>query len=309
LAYEIAPAPTIRKRVSSEALFALGDAMSLKLPVFPVRIVWTGKKWDKLPCIADWRNRASTDWSPGAAWGIELGRAGLVVLDADRHGGPDGVATLAALGELPAHPIIRTAGNGEHHYFRQPDPPIAGRTSWRPGIDFLGMGRFAVAPGSVRPDGARWEGEIEEPIPVLPSWIADEIRRPGAGGERCSLSLQVTGGTSDELPKSIYLALLKAMPLPKVERRHQRWAGSILRKLIAVSDGRNAALCGAVIEFRDVIEQGRVSPDGARALLVMACAANRYLEKVGTARVNGMISYMLQPPEVRAKKIGLEVSK
>jgi hypothetical protein len=42
--------------------------------------------------------------------------------------------------------------------------------------------------------------------------------------------------TSDELPKPIYKALLRAMPLgPVLRRRHQRWAGSILRKLICIS--------------------------------------------------------------------------
>jgi hypothetical protein len=154
----------------------------VRLPVFPVRIVWTGKKWDKLPCIAEWRTRASTDpaaWSGdfrGSVRGIELGQAGLVVVDADRHGGPDGVEAFAALGEMPPHPVIRTP-SGFHHYFRQPEPPINGKRSWRPGIDLLGVGRFAVAPGSMRPDGARWEGRIEEPIPVLPSWIAEEVCR------------------------------------------------------------------------------------------------------------------------------------
>ena len=63
--------------------------------------------------------------------------------------------------------------------------------------------------------------------------------------------------TGDELPKPIYEALLRAMPLsPVLRRRHQRWAGSILRKLIAYRDGRNAALMRATFDF------DRSSPKG-----------------------------------------------
>ena len=62
--------------------------------------------------------------------------------------------------------------------------------------------------------------------------------------------------TGDELPKPIYEALLRAMPLsPVLRRRHQRWAGSILRKLIAYRDGRNAALMRATFDFRSIIAQ------------------------------------------------------
>jgi hypothetical protein len=135
-------------------------------PFFPVKLIFREGRWRKIPLIKDWRSKASSDpvqiaaWRkefPHAVFGVELDRAGLIVVDADRHGGPDGVAALQALGPLPPHPIIRTPSGGEHHYFRQRDPPIAGRLSWRPGIDLLGVGRFVVAYGNV--DG---------PIPVLP---------------------------------------------------------------------------------------------------------------------------------------------
>jgi Bifunctional DNA primase/polymerase, N-terminal len=162
---------------------ALAHALA-GIPVIPVRVFWDGKKWRKVPCIKEWRTRASTlailamDWwrqFPDAVPGIELEHAGLVVLDADRHGGPDGVATLAEVGDLPPHPIVKTAGGGQHHVLTQPSPPIVGRLGWRPGIDLLGVGRFVVAPGSRRPDGARWEGEIAGPIPVLPDWVVESL--------------------------------------------------------------------------------------------------------------------------------------
>ena len=104
--------------------------------------------------------------------------------------------------------------------------------------------------------------------------------------------------TSDELPNPIYKALLRAMPLnPVLERRHQRWAGSILRKLIAYRDGRNAALMRATFDFRPIIADGLIAEADARALLVMACSANGYLGKVGIGQVNATISWALRPLE------------
>ena len=100
--------------------------------------------------------------------------------------------------------------------------------------------------------------------------------------------------TGDELPKPIYEALLRAMPL---SRRHQRWAGSILRTLIAYRDGGNAALMRATFDFRSIIAQGLIAEADARSLLVMACSANGYLGKVGSSQVNATISWALKPLE------------
>ena len=109
--------------------------------------------------------------------------------------------------------------------------------------------------------------------------------------------------TGDELPKPIYEALLRAMPLgPVLRRRHQRWAGSILRKLIAYRDGRNAALMRATFDFRSIIAQGLIAEADARSLLVMACSANGYLGKVGSSQVNATISWALKPLEERRGK-------
>ena len=104
--------------------------------------------------------------------------------------------------------------------------------------------------------------------------------------------------TGEELPKPIYEALLRAMPL----RRRQRWAGSILRTLIAYRDGGNAALIRATFDFRSIIAQGLIAEADARSLLVMACSANGYLGKVGSSQVNATISWALKPLEERRGK-------
>ena len=135
----------------------------------------------KDPCIKDWRNRASTDpalilaWAaefPGCLWGIELGRSGLVVIDADRHGGPDGVEALAALGPLPPHPVIQTRSGGFHHQFRQPNPPVRRQIPWRPGIDLLAAGAFAAAYATFKLDD----------VPVLPEVFRGAEEQPHTPG-------------------------------------------------------------------------------------------------------------------------------
>jgi hypothetical protein len=58
---------------------------------------------DKKPCVKGWRTLASTDadviarwWRefPDASPALEMETCGLIVIDGDRHGGPDGVAAL-----------------------------------------------------------------------------------------------------------------------------------------------------------------------------------------------------------------------
>src|SRR5262249_42082320 len=131
---------------------------------------------------------------------LELGRASLVVIDADRHGGPDGVAALGALAaeqvEWPLHPIVLTAGGGEHHVFRQRtgEPPFGnGAGDLPPGLDVRGRGGWIVAPGAVRSDGKSWapapgapsvaEAFKTDTIPELPVWLGALIRPERAATE------------------------------------------------------------------------------------------------------------------------------
>jgi len=101
------------------------------LSIFPARVSRNSgpNRWNKCPLVARWQQKATTDpqqiqkwWRhhPTAVPGIELGRAGLVVIDADRHGGPDGVQALASLiaeyGHFPAGPVTVTAGGGNHYF-------------------------------------------------------------------------------------------------------------------------------------------------------------------------------------------------
>ena len=113
------------------------------------------------------------------------------MIDTDRHGREDGVANFAALVAqhvpLPDHPIAKTAGDGEHHYFRQWNGETFGNSEGAlrgQEINVRGKGGWAVAPGSVRPTARRWApagltaAYHENTIPLLPDWLAAMIRPP-----------------------------------------------------------------------------------------------------------------------------------
>jgi hypothetical protein len=173
------------------------------LPVFPVRITHNlvTLKFNKRPCITGWQDKATCDeaavrefWHlfPNAVPGVALGRAGLVVLDADRHDGPDGVRAfheLARRHHLPAGVVrINTAGSGEHWVFRNlVDDPLGNGEGVLPG-------GINMAPGAVRPDGQLWREPDDGlrlassfaagTIPEIPQWLVDLIRAPQAVASR-----------------------------------------------------------------------------------------------------------------------------
>jgi hypothetical protein len=215
-----APPPSGAKTQPANLAVALQLAEA-KISIFPARVFWDGQsgKWKKQPLVKFWQKAATTDPAQITAWfetysdavpGIELGRANLIVIDADRHGGPDGVAALDGLaaqhGGLPVGPATNTAGGGIHRIFRQPNgQPLGNSRGALPmGIDVRGKGGWIVAPGSVRPDGAMWAVAGGTPpladafqagtIPILPDWIAALIA--GKGTQSSSDSRQKGSSSS-----------------------------------------------------------------------------------------------------------------
>jgi hypothetical protein len=175
------------------------------IPIFPVHLTPDSLNWKKRPAISGWQTLASTDesiirrwWAqfPTAAVGIPLGRIRLIVIDADRHGqDTDGVANLQELvgeNEWPDHPVVDTAGGGEHHFFRNLEGANAlgngeGTIANR-GINVRGLGGFIVAPLSLRPDQQVWaprdgtpdlaQAFLDNSIPTIPVWLAERLKKP-----------------------------------------------------------------------------------------------------------------------------------
>ena len=157
---------------------------------------------DKAPLGVSWREASSNDpaiikswWrrNPHALVAIDCGKSSLVVIDADRHGAIDGVALLKELmgSDLTVFgcPIVKTARDGLHLYFAQPESEKFGnrRGALPAGIDVRGQGGYVIAPGSRRINGASWElvrGSLDlcalkdtSHLPQLPEFPGHLIRK------------------------------------------------------------------------------------------------------------------------------------
>jgi hypothetical protein len=252
-------------------LAAARELASAGIPVFPAIATWNAvaEKLDKRPAISGWQAAATTDAKQIGAWwrqlsaavpGIELGRAGLIVLDPDRHHGqPDGVAALGALcgtRDLPPHPIVTTASGGEHHYFQQPIPPLGnGRGNLPAGIDVRGAGGWTVAPGGTALERGTWRdaGPVSlvdayraGTIPALPDWLIEVIRPPQRHERRKSFR-----GPAGDVA----------------------WLGGLVRTVAGAAEGeRNHCLFWAACRLGEAVRDGKLGGDPATAILLEAAA-------------------------------------
>lgn len=247
------------------------------LHVFPTRpnksprVLWSKQSTIDLDQIRRW-------W---ATWrdsivGLDLAKAGLVVIDADRHGGPDGVAAfeaLAATHGLPdGAPVTETPSGGQHWFFRQPEgAPLGNRTGGLPpGIDVRGSGGLVIAPGSALADGRAWEGEPATPdlaeafvagaIPQLPAWLAEMIRAP-----------------KDREPQAEEQPL--AASHAPAGARERAWVEATLAGVAADlaatgEGGRNNELNSAAYRLGRIVARGWLSDGEVRAALEEACRTN-----------------------------------
>ena len=244
------------------------------IPIIPVRLQRKGDGWGKEPYVRNWRQRATIDaatiegwWRqwPDAVPGIVLEHAGLVVVDADRHPGkPDGVAALSAFGPLPPHPIVPTQGGGEHHYFRQPDPPVS-FIKWAGG-EVLGTTRFAV--GYSLPRG---------PLPVLPEWLRKALSRRHA---------ETVNNHTHMLPIERGQGLERGPPTPPTicapTQSVQLRSRYLLREVERAQRGnRNNCLHWAACRFGNMIAEGKIAPEVAERLLILAAKGARLWREDG----------------------------
>lgn len=134
-------------------------------------------------CIQAWQKDCSNDmqvigqWAekfPNCNWGI-VGK-NVYIVDVDGDAGKESFARLTReLGELPVGPRVETK-KGFHLYFQRPTREVGPKTKTVPGIDIRTGDSYALAPGSIHPDGGIYTETIPlcpvEDLPVLPlEWL------------------------------------------------------------------------------------------------------------------------------------------
>jgi Bifunctional DNA primase/polymerase, N-terminal/AAA domain len=157
------------------------------------RVKWRDESTKDPDTIKGWFDQ----W-PDALPAIDLAKSGHVVIDGDRHGGPDGVAAVERLFaehklNTGAIPTIITPQDGRHYWFKQPidgeplgnsDKPIRDKA-----INVRGAGGYVIAPGARLPDGKQYKRDKNTPsalesvrrgaVPVLPPSIETLLRPNG----------------------------------------------------------------------------------------------------------------------------------
>jgi hypothetical protein len=259
------------------------------------------------PAVLDeWRAK----W-PDALWAIACGPSGVAALDID---GDEGEAWLAAKrAELPTTLEYRTR-RGRHLVFRSRNGLRRSVGRVHAGVDILaGDGSSFIfwpwAGGEVlcRAEPAefpKWlaataggenrRGATSVPgnaAPPVQAWPVEE-QRPSARGADCGAAplLAITNG---RIPKSLYLAALKALPVP---HREQRRLCGILGIAVNRRRRRNEGLFNAAVAMRDLIGAGLVAGDVAEGLLLEAARLNGYVAKDGEAAALDTIRSGLRAP-------------
>jgi hypothetical protein len=284
------------------------------LYVIPAEVRRYGDRWLKKPLIDGWRAKATTDaeqirlrWKrfPQAVPGIELDRSNLVVIDADRHGGPDGVLAFDNLvsahgGSLPPHPSSLTPGNGQHHFFQQrQDKRLGNRRGSLPlGIDVRGVGGWIVAPGAVRSDGRRYEPAPGAPslvdaykdktIPTVPVWlIGCIIRKQGVAAPNTRLPQD-----SDACPRDPSGATRETA----YARKALEGAAEDLRR--TPEGGRNEALNAAAYRMARMVARGWIDQtEVVDALSEAGIASGLDIDEVQRTLASGLSAGGSTPPK------------
>jgi len=198
---------------------------------------------------------------PNALYGLPCNPNGLLVLDADRHGQGDGVASLLSLFghygfDWRLAPFVRTPRNGLHIIFARPVEFGKAKGKLTDAIDIKDNG-YIIAPGNVLPDGRAYHllnGSIEQ------------------------LAHCIATSTLLEVPD--WLKPLIIMP-PKPIRKPfnykpnaQQCANSvtgIIRTVINTGEGnRNRVLFWASCRIGELAQQGAIDEQAALALLAEA---------------------------------------
>jgi hypothetical protein len=268
------------------------------------------------PCTTDkkarvkWRAASTTDPEQISKWwrewhaalpAVDLAKSGHVVIDGDRHGGPDGVAAVEKLFaehqlDAAAVPTVITPGDGKHYWFRQRDDgePIGNsdKAIRDAGINIRGHGGYVICPGAQLPDGRRyrWDkatanlfGALREDIvPVLPMWLVDLLRPKPKPVAAPAVPLRLNGSGHGS-------------------NRHQSYASAALdqlsAELAATPEGsRNIKLNDAALRMGHMIASGWIDQTIVEQRLTTAAhAAGLAYDEISATLASGTNAGLKEP--------------
>lgn len=211
-------------------------------PVFIRGLKPDGKKDVHVP--VRWATDATDDLEQVRAWwdgqyrgagiGIDMGRSGLAVADADVKDGVDGIARLRAeLGELAV--ISRTPSGGLHAWFRDPGgimgsgANIFGTKDQPSGVDGRGVGGTVFAAGTYVPGYGRYDFVDGMPdfaaLPLVPEKLARACPPGGRKKEPAAAAPRETGdpfATASQLFASTAPAVVhRDRPMTKADAKRR----------------------------------------------------------------------------------------
>ena len=259
---------------------------------------YAGRGWRVIPCRSDkvsrirnWQVAASCDPETIIPWWTEWPNAciallcgcGFVVIDVDTgeaHNNVDGFGTLVQLGPLPETRRVRTPTGGMHLYLKT-DQPIRSRVIG-PGLELRAANQYVIAPPS-----PGYVVIYDVPLTRLPDWLfngpsrAIKVEKKQPGGPLVA---------RPELPKPLYLKVLRLVPLSAVVTpHHQRRVIGILNIALRRRDHRNDGLNIAGFCMRELILKGIISSPAAEELLIEVAILNGYAAKDGFIAVEKTI--------------------
>jgi hypothetical protein len=218
---------------------------------------WHGASANPLQ-IAEWWNR----W-PRAVIGLPCRMNGIVAIDADRHGGNDGVNALSDVFNRHAFnaysvPVVTTPRNGLHFFFQIQSTFPATKGRLTDTVDIRDKA-YVIAGGSTMGEGRSYKlcnGTLEQfasavaklTLPTLPGWLVSLVIKP-----------QHEFKPSNQTPPNLL-----------VDNLHCRISGLVRKVVLARKGERNAMLHWASCRAGELVTLKLVSGDVAEALMIEA---------------------------------------
>ena len=251
------------------------------------------------PCGPDkkalikWRTLSSSDSDAVAQWwtqfpnalpAIDLEKSDLVVLDGDRHGGPDGRTALRNLLRQQRDfnnrvtPSALTPGDGAHVYFGQNGHELGNARGELPdGVDVRGAGGYVIAPYAMLPDGRQYRAVPGTPdliaayqagtIPHVPQGVVDLIKARKQTQAREQQQTEKANGTAGGVREQAYAAAALE--------------GCAAELAAAARGSRNELLNRLAFRLGRMIVRGWLERAAVESNLIGAMHANGYLGEEG----------------------------